>query len=346
MTSTSSIHSMNILSSEHIMLLYDNNDKRDTIVTDYLNEGLKKGYLCIYASVFIDDPNQCSIIKKLSLRIKNFEKNFNRKDLQFINFKPYYDSARNGDLSLFKQLKSELENLLEKRLSEGKENKILVVADAACHLSENKHFKESIDLETWWADTHSEWIRNNQNITVVCPHPNYIFREESQENIRNKIGDCHDITIHLKNNEYSLQYSYDLAKKQQKNKNAQIKILIVEPEPDLRNLYTEYLNGLGIEVVIVDNGDKCMENLIELKGPFDMIILDLHIHDMSGSDLVKKIREKLPDQRIVLTTTNTSTEINDIEHLIDIELDDVLLKPFTFTKLLAVIKPKITTNIN
>jgi CheY-like chemotaxis protein len=202
-----------------------------------------------------------------------------------------------------------------------------------------------LDLEEWWNDTHSDWIRNNKNITIVCPHPNYIFKEKSMQILWDKISASHDITIQLENDGLSLYNSIDLSKKQQTNK-SMIRILIAEPEPDLRNLYSEYLNGLGIEVMTVENGIKCLENLFDSReNYFDMIILDSHIRDVDGCELVKKIHEKIPGQRIVLTTTNSSTKKNNIEGLFEIEQDDILLKPFSFTKLLAIIRPDISTSI-
>jgi hypothetical protein len=106
-------------------------------------------------------------------------------------------------------LKTELEYKLYKRISEGKKDKIIVFADAACNLSENRHFNECIDLEKWWQETNLEWIKNNKDITVVCPHPNYVFKVESEQVIRNKIRNYHDVTIDIES-EHSLQYFYNL----------------------------------------------------------------------------------------------------------------------------------------
>jgi hypothetical protein len=124
------------------MLLYDSLRKRNSTIIDYLNKGLENGYLCIYASVDIDTTESNSMIDSFSSRMINYKENIKSENLKFINFKPYYKSAQHGNLTLFKELKLELENLLHKRLSEGKIDKILVIADAACSLSENRYFKE------------------------------------------------------------------------------------------------------------------------------------------------------------------------------------------------------------
>jgi DNA-binding response OmpR family regulator len=146
--------------------------------------------------------------------------------------------------------------------------------------------------------------------------------------------------------EHSLQYVYKLIK----NNRQIIRILIAEPEPDIRYLYREYLNGLGLELEIVENGSKCIEYLLDSKDKekgeeegFDMVILDSHLSDINGVEVLKTIREKIPSQRIVFTTTHPLSKINTMVNSFGIEEDDILVKPFNFTKLLSTIKPRTTT---
>jgi hypothetical protein len=143
----------NPLYNEHIMLLNKDKNKCNNITIDYINEGLKNGYLCIYTSVDLDNSTGISLIEDLSSRIINYEENIKNENLKFINFKPYYESALKGDLTLFQNLKAKLEDTLPKRLSEGKKDKILVFSDAACTLSETRNFNECVVLEKWWQDT-------------------------------------------------------------------------------------------------------------------------------------------------------------------------------------------------
>jgi hypothetical protein len=42
---------------EHVMRLYQNDEERDKIAVDYINEGLRRGQLAIYASVDAQDPS-------------------------------------------------------------------------------------------------------------------------------------------------------------------------------------------------------------------------------------------------------------------------------------------------
>ena len=343
--SSSQQSTINSIRNAHIMLLYESNENRNNILIDYINEGLKNGCFCIYASVDIDNSKNMSLIDSLSSRIINYEENIQNENLQFINFRPYYESALKGDLTLFEELKRDLENILYKRISEGKKGRILFFADAACHLSETMNFSQSIDLEKWWQDVNLEWRRNNKDITIVCPHPNYVFKDVSLDYTKFLITDSHDMTIDIQD-EHSLQYAYKLIK----NNRQIIRILIAEPEPDIRYLYREYFNGLELEVEIVENGSKCIDYLLDSKDKdkgeeeeFDMVILDSHLPDTNGVEVLKTIREKMPYQRIVFTTTHPLSKINPVVDPFGIEEDDILVKPFSFTKLLSTIKPRTTT---
>jgi hypothetical protein len=201
--------------NEHIMLLYEDRNKRNNFIIDIINEGLKNGCLCIYASVDTDNSKSISQIASLSSRIINYEENIQNENLKFTNSIPYYESALKGDLTVFEKWKLELEYILYKRLSEGKKDKILIVGDVACNLYETRNFKECIDLEKWWQEVQSDWKINNKDITVVCPHPNNVFKENSLQDIKNKIGNSHNTTIDIEN-EYSLQYFYNLIGKSSK----------------------------------------------------------------------------------------------------------------------------------
>ena len=64
----------NLLYNEHIMLLYENKNKRNNFIID-INEGLKNGCLCIYASVDVDHSKSISLIDSFSYRIINYEEN-------------------------------------------------------------------------------------------------------------------------------------------------------------------------------------------------------------------------------------------------------------------------------
>src|SRR5829696_2427372 len=191
-------HLTNIPSKEHIMLLYSSDDERNNAAVNYINNGLKSGYQCIYASINAYDSKSGSNISNLSSKIDNYKENIERDELRIVDYKPYYESALNVDFRPFKKLKKELEETLNHRKSEGKKDAILVFADAACFLSQNKHFDECEILETWWNETTTEWKQNNQNITVVCPHPELVINNPILSlDTKGHLNGMHTITIDL-----------------------------------------------------------------------------------------------------------------------------------------------------
>jgi two-component system, OmpR family, response regulator len=96
-------------------------------------------------------------------------------------------------------------------------------------------------------------------------------------------------------------------------------------------------------VNIVENGNKCLEIVFSNKddnndNDYDIIILDTHLRDISGFEVARKIRNRLPHKRIILTTTysldNTSNTIDSI----GIKNQDMLFKPFSYSDLVSILK--------
>jgi CheY-like chemotaxis protein len=340
---SSTCHLTNIPSNEHIMLLYSSDDERNNAAVNYINNGLKSGYHCIYASINAYDSKSSSNISNLSSNIDNYKENIENGELQIVNFKPYYESALHGDLSPFKKLKAELEKTQRQRIAEGKKNAILAFADAACFLAHNKHFEECKILEQWWHNTTTEWARNNRNITVVCPHPRLVLNDPLLSDTKGRLNGMHTITIDL---------NQSTAENQKKKKKTQ-RMLIAEPEPDIQFLYSLFAKQYGFsisDVSIVENGNKCLEILLSdtndnnnnnnnnNNNDYDIIILDTHLHDISGFEVARKIRDRLPHKRIILTTTTPLDNISNMIDSIGIKSQDVLLKPFIFSELFSILK--------
>jgi len=343
---SSTCHLTNIIpSNEHIMLLYSSDYERNNAAVNYINSGLKSGYQCIYASINANDSKSSSNISNLSTKIDNYKENIERDELRIVDFKPYYKSALNVDFRPFKKLRKELEETLNQRKSEGKKDAILVFADAACFLSHNKHFDESEILEWWWHQTTTEWRQNNQNITVICPHPGLVINNPLLADTKGRLNETHTITIDLKQS----------TTENQKRKNK--RILIVEPNSDIQYLYSLFTKQYGFsisDVSIIESGNKCLESLFsnniakddnDNNNDYDIIIVDTHLPDISGFEVARKIRDKLPHTRIILTTTYSLDNTSNMIESIGIKSEDVILKPFNFSDLFSFLKePRMSYN--
>jgi CheY-like chemotaxis protein len=326
-------------SIEHVMVIYSSDDERNNAAVNYINDGLKNGFQCIYASVGVYDSKSSSSISSLSSNIDNYKENIERDELRIIDIKPYYKSALKVDICPFKKLKKELEQTLNYRKFEGKKDAILVFADVAYFLSHNKQFDECEILEWWWHETTMEWRQNNQNITVVCPHPGLVLNDPLLSATKDRLNRMHTITLDLN------QSTTENQKKKEEKKLE--RILIVEPNSDIQFLYSLFTKEYGFsrsDVNIVENGNKCLEVVCSIKDDnntdYDLIIIDTHLHDISGFEVARKIRDKLPHKRIILTTTYSLENISDIIDSIGVKREDVILKPFNFSELISVIEER------
>jgi DNA-binding response OmpR family regulator len=95
-----------------------------------------------------------------------------------------------------------------------------------------------------------------------------------------------------------------------------MKILIVEDEPALLEVYATLFKTQKFEVYEANNGKIALEQLNAIKP--DIIILDLMMPVMSGFDFLKaaNIKQKYPKTKIlVLSNLSDSKTLNRIETL-------------------------------
>ena len=83
------------------MLLYSSDAERNNAAASYINNGLKSGHQCIYASINAYDSKSSSNISNLSSNIDNYKENIERGELRIVDFKPYYESALTCRFSSF-----------------------------------------------------------------------------------------------------------------------------------------------------------------------------------------------------------------------------------------------------
>lgn len=79
------------------------------------------------------------------------------------------------------------------------------------------------------------------------------------------------------------------------------KILIVDDEPDLRDLLSEEFQHHGCEILEAANGHLALRCLMTNK--VDVVISDVRMPDMDGTQLLEKIREIDPKKPHVFLLT-------------------------------------------
>lgn len=116
-------------------------------------------------------------------------------------------------------------------------------------------------------------------------------------------------------------------------------ILIIDDEPQIRKLLQINLESNDYKVIQAANGKEGI--LLAASHPPDLILLDLGLPDISGHEILKKLREWYNKPIIILSVQNNETDI--VEGL-DNGATDYLSKPFRTGELLARIRSAIRRN--
>lgn len=111
------------------------------------------------------------------------------------------------------------------------------------------------------------------------------------------------------------------------------KILVVEDEKDIAQLYKEYLECGGFNVHIEYDGLKGLEVLENAREPFDILVTDDQMPGMRGLELASYLRQRTPDTPIMMLTGFVSSMV---ENALDNgQIDACLTKPVSLKELLS-----------
>ncbi|WP_019242719.1 MULTISPECIES: response regulator transcription factor [Bacillus] len=124
-----------------------------------------------------------------------------------------------------------------------------------------------------------------------------------------------------------------------------MRILIVEDEMDLQDIFVKRLTAEHYSVDACENGNDAID-FINMTS-YDVIILDIMIPGMNGLEVLKKMRTEHDTTPVLLLTAKDSIEDRVLG--LDTGADDYLIKPFAFDELLArlrVLTRKQTGNVS
>lgn len=113
--------------------------------------------------------------------------------------------------------------------------------------------------------------------------------------------------------------------------NEPIKVLVVDDEPNIRDLLTTSLRFNGYSVYAVGNGNDAV--VAAEKGKPDIILLDVMLPDQSGFAVTKKLRSMGIDVPVLFLTARDETE--DKVTGLTVGGDDYMTKPFSLDEIMA-----------
>jgi two-component system response regulator RegX3 len=111
------------------------------------------------------------------------------------------------------------------------------------------------------------------------------------------------------------------------------KILVVEDEASFSDALSYVLTKEGYEVVVADTGDGAIA-IFDKRGA-DLVLLDLMLPGLSGTEVCRQLRSRSNVPIIMLTAKDT-----EVDKVVGLELgaDDYVTKPYSKAELIARIK--------
>src|SRR5258706_11731342 len=100
-------------------------------------------------------------------------------------------------------------------------------------------------------------------------------------------------------------------------------ILVVDDEPQIAEIATDYLRLAGFEVLVASDGAGALET-VRGRRP-DLVVLDLGLPKLDGLEVARTIRRH-SDLPIIMLTARV--EEDDRLHGLEIGADDYITKPF------------------
>jgi PAS domain S-box-containing protein len=105
------------------------------------------------------------------------------------------------------------------------------------------------------------------------------------------------------------------------------KILMVEDESSVLELYRETLSDLGYTILTAGSPDEALRIAVEYDGTLDLLITDVIMPGMNGLDLANRIRSALPGIKLLFVSGFAESELSRGTHLIN--ASNFLSKPFS-----------------
>jgi two-component system, NtrC family, response regulator AtoC len=102
------------------------------------------------------------------------------------------------------------------------------------------------------------------------------------------------------------------------------KILVIDDEPDVRQLIEHFLTEKGFEVRIAENGRLGLAALDTFTP--DVVLLDMHMPELDGVETLKRLADRAPALPVIMVTVNDDVETT--SRLLQLGAADYVPKPF------------------
>ncbi len=120
----------------------------------------------------------------------------------------------------------------------------------------------------------------------------------------------------------------------------QIRVLVVDDEPEICHLIEQVLKREGYQVDVSFSGIDALQMLKSFN--YHLLLTDLEMPEVNGLELIKKAKKECPEIRAIMVTGNASVDIaiRSLRH----KIDGYIKKPFNISKLRKVVRQTLCTH--
>ena len=111
------------------------------------------------------------------------------------------------------------------------------------------------------------------------------------------------------------------------------KVLVIDDDPDLREIVTLKLELAGYEIHAEADGDAGLAAVRELKP--DLVLLDWMMPRMTGIEVCRAMRDEEGMRSIPVVLLTAKAQVADMQRGFAAGADDYVVKPFSPSELLA-----------
>lgn len=122
--------------------------------------------------------------------------------------------------------------------------------------------------------------------------------------------------------------------------NLMTKIMVVDDEPDLREMINLMMQKEGFETVTCESGDDLIQKIDGFTP--DLITLDVMMPGLTTREILEKLKEKHSAAKIILLTVVRFSD-EEKKHIVQLgNVVDYVSKPFEFDDLMKVVHENLS----
>ena len=115
-----------------------------------------------------------------------------------------------------------------------------------------------------------------------------------------------------------------------------LKVLVVDDEPDVRELLSEYFTEIGYDVTTAPDGAQAVEDITANPTKYGLVISDLQMPGVDGLGVLKAAKAANPSLAVIIVTGYAS--VDSAVRAVRMGAYDYLTKPFTLGQIEVIVR--------